>query len=94
MDINAVVKNLSAKLGPPKSRAAFGTWPTYAWVVRGLVERGYGVTAAVKQVLESTGHGNNEQAFGSLRAAYYHIKTAEWPAEFSNAAAGETAEFE
>ena len=81
MDLTATIKELSRTLGTPKPRHAFGTWPTYAWVVRGLVERGHGITDAVNHVLDNSGIPNTKQAFGSLRAAYYHIKTAEWPAQ-------------
>ena len=74
-------------MGPPKSRAAFGQWVPFAWVVRGLVEQGFGISDAVKEVLESSGFPNNKQNFGSLRASYYKCRDAEWPAELSNLAA-------
>lgn len=85
MDISATIKQLSEKLGKPKPRAAFGTWNSYSWLVRGLVERGHGVTAAVRHVLENSGMPDTPQAFGSLRASYYKIRDKEWPAEISNA---------
>ena len=97
MDTKAMVKALSARMGPPKARAAFGTWPAFAWVVRGLTEQGYGITEAVREVLENSGFPATKQNFGSLRAAFYKIKTADWPAELSNAAvkkANEETEFE
>ena len=87
MNFQETLKELSKQLGPPRTRAAFGSWVPLAWVVRGLTEQGYGVTEAVKQVLEKSGFANNPQAFGSLRAALYKVKTKEWPAEFSNKAA-------
>lgn len=87
VNVQAAIKELSRTLGPPKPRAAFGTWTTYAWLVRGLVEKGHGVTSAVNHVLDNSGLEHNDTAFGSLRAAYYKLKDAEWPAELSNAAA-------
>lgn len=82
MNIRATINELSRTMGPPKHRAAHGSWVEPAWAVRGLVEQhGQGVTAAVKHVLEKTGHANNPQAFGSLRAAFYKCRDKEWPAE-------------
>lgn len=92
LNINATINDIAKKLGVPKQRAAFGTWPSYAWVVRGLVEQGHSVTPAVRQVLESTGMGRMKQAAGSLRAAYYKIRDKEWPAELSNAATAKSDE--
>lgn len=95
MDVRSALEELSAKLGPPKHRAAHGQWIPYAWLVRGLVERGHGVTDAVNHVLENSGIPPKEhkQAFGSVRAAYYTIRDREWPADYSNKAA-EEASFE
>lgn len=81
MNIKSLVKSISKKLGPPKSRAAHGQWTPYAWCVRGLTDRGYGVTQAVRHVLDNSGFANDVKAFGSLRAAFYKVKTLEWPAE-------------
>ena len=84
MNIQSTIKELSDRLGPPKPRAAFGSWTPLAWLVRGLVERGHGVTDAVRHVLENSGFANSKSAFGSLRASYYKIRDAEWPASISN----------
>lgn len=86
MDVKTAIKELSDKLGPPKHRAAHGQWVPFAWLVRGLVERGHGVTDAVKHVLNDTGFSEDPSAFGSVRAAYYKVKDQEWPAEFSSEA--------
>lgn len=83
MDTRTLITEISKKLGPPKRRAAFGTWTPMAWVVRGLVEQGHGTTDAVNHVLDSSGLANNDKAFGSLRASYYKIRDKEWPAELS-----------
>ncbi len=92
MDIKSVIAEISAQLGPPKPRAAFGTWTPLAWVVRGLVERGHGITEAVNHVLDNAGIVHNERSFGSLRASYYKIRGAEWPAQFAAKDESETFE--
>lgn len=84
MNLQTTLKELSARMGPPKERAAFGTWVPAAWLVRGLVEQGHGISDAVNQVIKSLGHANNKRAFGSLRAAYYKVRDQEWPAAFAN----------
>lgn len=87
MNVKAAIQELSKTLGEPKPRAPFGQWPTFAWIVRGLVEKGHGVSDAVNHVLENSGLPKTRQSFGSLRAAYYQLKDREWPAELSNQAA-------
>jgi len=94
MNIAAAVKELSKTLGTPKPRAAFGQWIPYAWLVRGLVEQGHGVSDAVHHVLDNSGFANNPQAFGSLRASFYKVKTAEWPVEYATKGSGEEEGFE
>lgn len=94
MNLQDTVQALAKSLGTPKPRAAFGTWPNYAWIVRGLVEKGYGISDAVNHVLNESGMPNTKQSFGSLRASYYQIKTREWPAEFSKKQAEEVEGFE
>lgn len=84
MNIQTAINELSKKLGPPKPRVAFGQWVPLAWLVRGLVEKGYGVTDAVRHVLDNSGMGGTRNAFGSLRAAYYKIKDKEWPASVTS----------
>ena len=79
MSIQATIDELSKKLGTPRDRATFGQWIPYAYLVRGLVEKGHGVTTAVKHVLTSTGNPVDKRTFGSLRAAYYKIKDTPWP---------------
>ena len=90
MDISAAVKELSKTLGTPRPRAAFGSLVPYAWLVRGLVEQNHGVSDSVHHVINNSGLVNNKQTFGSLRAAYYKIRDAEWPVE--HAAKGATDE--
>lgn len=81
MSIQSAIDELSQKLGTPQDRAVFGQWVPYAYLVRGLVEKGHGVTTAVKHILTSTGNEVNKRTFGSLRAAYYKIKDTPWPEE-------------
>ena len=94
MNIRTTIAELNKSLGTPKPRQAFGTWPSYAWLVRGLVEKGHGVSDAVNHVLNNSGLPVTRQAFGSLRASFYQIKTREWPAEFSKKQAAEVEGFE
>lgn len=79
--IQATIDALSKRLGPTKQRAEFGQWVPYAYLVRGLTEKGHGVTAAVKHVLESAGMQVNSRTIGSLRARYYAIRETPWPEE-------------
>lgn len=81
VNIQAAVTELSRTLGPPKSRAPHGQWIPYAWLVRGLVERGHEVSAAVRHVLENSGVKHGDTAFESLRMAFYKVRTREWPAQ-------------
>lgn len=80
MNVQAAIKELQKTMPKSKPRAAFGTWPTYAWLVRGLVEKGHGISDAVNHVLTHSGVPNTKQSFGSLRAAFYKIRLDEWPA--------------
>jgi hypothetical protein len=83
MNIQTAIRDLSSKLGPPKPRAAHGQWVPYAWLVRGLVEKGHGVSRSVNYVLENAGLTITEASFGSVRSAYYKIKDQEWPAKLA-----------
>ena len=91
MNIQSAIKELSKSLGTPRPRAAFGSLVPYAWLVRGLVEKGFGVSDSVHHVINNSGLTNNNQTFGSVRAAYYKIRESEWPVEH---AASETTEEE
>lgn len=90
MNIAAAVKELSKTLGTPRPRAAFGSLIPYAWLVRGLVEKGFGVSDSVHHVINNSGLADSKQTFGSVRAAYYKIREVEWPVE--HAAPGTTEE--
>ena len=92
MKFDSALKELSRTLGPPKERAAFGQWTAPGWLVRGLVEKGHGVSDAVNHVLDNTGFGNTKKNFGSLRASYYKLRTMEWPAAIAQKDAPEPEE--
>lgn len=63
----------------PKKRALQGEWVAPAWVVKGLVEReGYGVTDAVKLVVQDESHSPEDRAVRGIRHAYYKIKNLPW----------------
>lgn len=87
MDIDAAIREIKKDMGPPAYRAAYGQHVKYAWIVRGLVEQGYGVSESVRQVIERAGLAPFDRVFRSLRVAYYKIKDREWPAEQAVAAA-------
>lgn len=80
MDILARIDQIKSRSPKPKGRAAHGKWVDPAWVVRGLVEKhGYGVTEAVRIVINEEGHAPADIAERSLRQAYYQIKKRPWP---------------
>lgn len=79
--LDAAIKEINKGMGPPKFRAAHGQWVPYAWVVRGLVENGHGVVDAVRAVVERANLHPPDVAIRSIRAAYYKIRTAPWPAD-------------
>lgn len=65
---------------PPRTRAPKGSWIAAAWAVRILVEREkWNVSDAVRQVIDSQKLGPEDQAFIGIRAAYYDVRTREWP---------------
>ena len=78
-DILARIDELKKKAPPPSAkRAAPGRWVAPAWVVRGLVEDGYGVMEAVRIVVNGEGHEPVEAAETGIRQAYYKIKGRPW----------------
>lgn len=89
MDIDAAIREVKKDMGPPAFRAAYGQYVKFAWIVRGLVEQGYGVTESVRKVVEKAGLVPPDRVFRSLRASYYKIRDKEWPADLAAAAAVE-----
>lgn len=84
---------MAASIGESKGRIPYGQWIPLAWLTRGLVEKGYGVTQAVAHVLENSGFNYSVGAYESVRSAYYKIKDHPWPAAFVQAEP-ETTDFE
>ena len=89
MDIDAQIKVIKEGMGPPEFRAAYGQHVRFAWVVRGLVEQGYGVTQSVKEVVAKAGLTPPKKVERSLRASYYKIRDKEWPAEMAQSVAAD-----
>lgn len=89
MDIDAAIREIKKDMGPPEFRAAYGQHVKYAWIVRGLVEQGYGVSESVRQVVEKAGLTPPAKVERSLRASYYKIRLREWPADLATEAAND-----
>lgn len=89
VDIDAQIRVIKEGMGPPEFRAAYGQHVKFAWVVRGLVEQGYGVTQSVKHVVAKAGLTPPARVERSLRAGYYKIRDKEWPAELAIAVAND-----
>lgn len=87
MDIQLAIKRIDAVIGKPRFRAAHGQWKPYAWIVRGLVERGHPVSESVRQVVAETGLTPADIAERSIRSAYYKIHTLPWPENYAHIAA-------
>jgi hypothetical protein len=89
VNVDAAIREIKKDMGPPEFRAGYGQHVKYAWVVRGLVEQGYGVSESVRHVVEKAGLTPPAKVERSLRASYYKIRLKEWPAEHAEAAATE-----
>lgn len=88
MDVNVAIKEIAKGMGRPRFRAQHGEWVPYAWIVRGLVEKGHEVTASVKQVVEKGNLQPPEVAIRSVRAAYYKIRKKPWPKKMAEKVTG------
>lgn len=87
VNIDVAIKRIDKIIGKPRFRAAHGQWTPYAWIVRGLVERGHLVVESVRSVVYSSGLTPVDVAERSIRSAYYKIREREWPANFAELAA-------
>lgn len=87
MDIQLAIKKIDAVIGKPRFRAAHGQWKPYAWIVRGLVEKGHPVSESVRRVVAETGLTPPDIAERSIRSAFYKIHTLPWPENYANLAA-------
>lgn len=86
MDIDAAIREVQKDMGVPGYRAAYGQHVPFAWIVRGLVEQGYGVSESVRKVVEKAGLTPVDRSVRSLRATYYKVRTREWPANMAKIA--------
>jgi hypothetical protein len=89
VNIDAAIKEIAKGLGEPRYRATHGQWVPYAWIVRGLVERGHEVAASVRQVVSKGNLEPADVAERSLRAAYYKIRNKPWPVEMAKHTTGD-----
>lgn len=87
MNIDVAIKRIDTIIGKPRFRAAHGQWTPYAWIVRGLVERGHLVLDSVRSVVYSSGLTPPDVAERSIRSAYYKIRFRAWPANYAEIAA-------
>lgn len=79
MDVNAIVKVIERRTPlPPKPRACHGKWIVPAWTVRGLVEKSWGVSDAVRRVVTEFNFRPEDEAYRGIRAAYYAIRRLPW----------------
>lgn len=66
---------------PPNRRASHGQWVDAAWIARGLAEKGWTVSDAVRQVVSTLKLHPPDKAFRGIRACYYTIRNKPWPAQ-------------
>lgn len=78
MDVRARIDEILKRMPKPKFRASHGQWVKPAWVVRGLVEAGQPVTAAVRFVVREMCLTPPDLAERSVRQAYYDIRLKPW----------------
>lgn len=75
MDIQKAITEIARSRPLPRTqRANYGQWVEPAWVVRGLVERGCGVTDAVNAVIAQMNLHPQRKAFNGVKAAYYALR--------------------
>lgn len=80
MDPQEIVRTIHREIKAPATRrAAHGQWVSAAWSVRGLVEQGWDVSNATRQVVARLKLHPAANAFNGVRAAYYVIREKEWP---------------
>lgn len=64
---------------PPVPRARKGSWVTHSHAVRELVDTGWNVSDAVRQVVEIQNLHPPDKAFAGIRAAYYALPPKHFP---------------
>lgn len=80
IDINQLAAEMKAK--PRRRSNQF--WTPFAWAVRALVERGYGVRESARAVLARSGEEVTEEATACVRVTYYRIRKQMWPPEMAH----------
>jgi len=74
MNVDQTVREITRRTPkPPRSRAGHGQWTDPARVVQGLVEQGWSVSDAVREVISAQKLHPPDQAFKGIRAAYYVV---------------------
>ncbi len=82
MKIEEVIREIQRRTPlPPARRAQHGQWVKPAWVVRGLVEQGWGVFDAVHQTIATLNLHPPKKAFNGVKAAYYQLRNKPWGEE-------------
>ena len=79
MNIDQIAREIMRRKPlPANRRAPHGQWVRPAWVVRKLVEDGWGVKDAVAQVCETLNLHPRDRALNGVRAAYYEVRNKDW----------------
>lgn len=59
-------------------------WIPFAWAVRGMTDRGYGVTESARAVLARGNVEATKENIACLRVVYYRVKKLMWPPELQS----------
>ena len=78
-NLKAWLDEIRAEAGEPTSRRGHGFWVPFGWATRALVEKGYGVTEAVRLVLHKAGERVDKESVACVRVTYYKVKKRPWP---------------
>ena len=80
-DFRNMMDSIANAMGNSERRKSHGYWIPFAWAARALIEKGYGVTESVRQVLSHAGEDTSRRTIACVRTTYYSIKDNPWPAE-------------
>ena len=78
-NVREIVREITARAAPAAVRGGYGHWIAPAWAVRMLVDKGWGVTAAVQQVIDTMELEPRRKAFSGVRTQYYKLRGKPWP---------------
>lgn len=84
--LTGIAESLSS--GP--RRKTHGYWIPFAWATRAIVEKGYGVTEAVRAVLKRAGEDCTPKEIACVRVVYYKIRKQMWPEKLAHLKQGAT----